>query len=232
MSTSFTRTREQVAHLVLGDIQQVRSTEADSADMVDVYEAVDLRLKDLHSLGIYWRKVPSTPVSFTVTASTNSASATADILFPIGLTIVSGSLDEPVQIIGAREYAAIENKAETGLPTKALWKGSAEFLFHPVPTASTTAKLTYEKIADDTSAGAAPDVDVAMIRSLVHLVRFDLVDKFSVPDSKIPRWEKQANQAERRIRFLSSERKDYGAVAVDDFDSRNPMDRSRTDYGR
>lgn len=216
MTISFSRTREQVAQLVLGKIQQVRPTAVVSADMDSVYEAIDLRLKEMHVLGIYWRKVPKVPLSFSVTNNIVSASASVDILFPIALTIVDGDSESSVKLIGAREYSAIEDKAATGTPTSAVWKGSAEFIFHPVPITDTTAKLTYEKYADDTAAATAPDVDIAMMRALCDLVKYDLVDQFGVPSDKAMRWEREATKAEKRIRYLAAQRVDYATVTVDE----------------
>src|SRR6185436_5050612 len=97
-----------MADLVLGKLgAKANGVSADSADMEIIYEALDLRLKEIHKFGIFWRKVDETPLSFSLTANTNSASATVDILFPIKMTVTDGSLDMPVDIIGAREYAAI-----------------------------------------------------------------------------------------------------------------------------
>lgn len=220
MAIVFTRTRQQIADLALGKLGvKDGGISAVSADMDVIYEAVDLRLKEMHALGIFWRKVTKRPLSFTIPANIASASASVDILFPISMHVVDGSLDEPVDLIGIREYAAIPDKAEAGVPLKALYAGSAEFIFWPVPTAVTTAKLVYEKIADDTSSGAAADVDVSMIRSLKDLVAFDCADHWGKDEQQIARWERQATLAERRIRNLSAQRVDHAPVAVDDFDS-------------
>lgn len=220
MSFSFTRTREQLAQLVLGKIQQVQPTAVLSADMDTVYEAIDLRLKEMHVLGTYWRKVNKAPLSFSVTNNVNSASATVDVLFPIQMVIVDGDREGKVRIIGTREYAAIEDKTATGVPNVALWNGSAEFIFHPVPITDTTAKLTYEKFADDTAAATTPDVDGAMLRALCDLVKYDLVDQFGVPADKAARWEREATKAEKRIKYLAAERVEPSRVQVDETDSR------------
>ena len=230
MTTSFTRTRNQMADLVLGKLGvKANGVSADSADMEIIYEALDLRLKEIHKLGIFWRKVDETAISFSLTANTSSASATGDILFPIKMTVVDGSLDEPVVIVGTLEYAAIENKAEQGLPTKALWKGGTEFLFHPVTTVATTAKLVYEKLIDDTANATAPDVEVSMMRALKDIVAYDCGDHFGIPEGKLMRWKADAMQAERDIRKLSVERKGFARVAVDDWCE--PPEHRRTDYG-
>lgn len=231
MTISFTRTREQTARLVLRKLGTLAANGADnSADMEVIYEAIDLRLKEIHRLGVFWKKVGKVPLPFSVTASTNSASATADILFPLSMTITNGSMDEPVDVIGVLEYAKIENKSETGLPTKALWKGGAEFIFHPVPTAAATAKLVYEKVADDTVAATAPDVEVSMVRWLKDIIAYDVGDEFGASEQRMMRWSKECTTAEKNIRKLSVERKAYSAVKVEDFDPRT--ERRETDYGR
>src|SRR5690349_12999143 len=181
MTTSFNRTRTQIAQRVLGKVLKLGSVTAASADQDTVYEALDLRLKEIHKLGIFWRKVTSVPVTFSLGASVATASAgSGDILFPIKVTFANGSNDDPVTIIGKREYAAIWDKTTTGNPEKVLWKGGSEFIFWPVPALDGTAKLLYEQIADDTSAGAVIDIDVAMIRPMMDLVKYDVADDFGV----------------------------------------------------
>ena len=231
MSVSFTRTRNQLADLVLGEMgAKANGATADSADAVLIYEAIDLRLKELHKDGIIWRKVTAVPAEFSLSAGTNSASATADILFPLKLTVRDVSLDAPVQIISPVQYAAIDIKDEVGIPVKAMWKGGSEFLFWPVPLEATTAKLLYEKIMDDTSASAAPDVDVAMMRSLKNLVRFDVADHWGKAETTIARWERVAKEAEKIIRKVNALRVDSKTVAVDNFD--DMPDNNQTDYQR
>lgn len=212
--------------MVLGKLGVTNPTSAD-ADIV--YEAMDLRLKEMHRLGIFWRKVVKVPLNFSVDLGVNSASATSDILFPIKLTVKDGSDDEPVDIVGIREWAAIQNKTESGFPTKALWKGSAEFLFHPVPTANSTAKLTYEKFADDTTAGAVFDVDVSMLRAFRDILAYDVADTFGVPEQKMPRLMKDSDRAEINIRRLAVQRVDNSTVSVDDW---GKGENEETDYGR
>jgi len=201
-----------------------------SADADIVYEAIDLRLKEAHRLGIVWRKVDTLPLSFTVSAGVNSASASVDIQFPISLHIVDNSQDEPVEIISPPKYAAIMDKTETGLPTMAVWDRSAKFTFWPVPLSNTTAKLTYERIHDDTSAGAVIDSDVAMLRWWKDIIAYDIADDFGVEEAKINRLAQESIRAEINIRKLNVLRVDYEPVAVDDFD--NLRFQNETDYGR
>ena len=231
MSYSYSRTREQLATAVLRKlgIIAVAQTSANASNDADlVYEAADLRLKDLHRLGIVWRYVPETPLSFAITANVATASATADIQFPIALFIVDGSTDQPVGLISVRQYAAIDNKSEKGLPEKALWRGGAEFQFWPVPKSTTTAKLVYEQIATDTTAGAAIDVDISMVRWMRDIICYDIGDYYGKPEQTMNRYEKESEKAERNIRKLNALRVDYSPVAVDDF---NGSRSTETDYG-
>jgi hypothetical protein len=230
MSVTFTRTREQLRSMVLRKLGVMgSSTSVVSADADIVYEAIDLRLKELHQKGILWRKVDKVPATFAISAGVASAHAsTNDILFPIHMTVSDGSLDEPLTIIGPVEYSRIENKNDAGLPEKVLWKGSTEFMLYPVPLAASTVKIVYEKIADDTTAGSAADVDVSMMRHLKDIIAYDIADDFGVDEGKIQRLGKEAMMAENNIRKLSVERKAFAPVQVDgwpDF-----QEREETDY--
>lgn len=229
MTTSFTRTRTQIAQRVLGKVLKIGAATAESAEYDLVYEAIDLRLKELHKLGIFWRKVTPVPVTFSLGAGIVSASAGAgDILFPMTMTFTNGSADDPVEIIGIRQYAQIPDKTRTGNPEKALWKGGTEFFFYPVPASNGTAKLVYEQIADDTSAGAAIDVDVSMIRPMMDIVKYDVADDFGIEEQTQQRWMVEAGKAERDIQKLSSPRTDFAPVSVDDWTGSRYQE---TDYG-
>src|SRR3990167_2322596 len=108
MSTSFTRTRLQIAQRVLGKVTKMSPAQASvaSADLDTVYEAIDLRLKEMHKLGTFWRKVTSVPVTFSLSSSIATASAGAgDILFPMKVTFSNGDNDDPVYLINSNEYA-------------------------------------------------------------------------------------------------------------------------------
>lgn len=231
MTTSFSMTRTKIAQRVLGKVLKIGQNSMVSADSETVYEALDLRLKEMHKMGAFWRKVTAVPVTFSLTSSIVSASAGAgDILFPIKMTYTNGTNDDPVYIITKSEYAAIEDKTRTGNPEKALWKGGTEFVFYPVPGADGTAKLLYEKIADDTSAGGDIDIDVSMIRSMIDIIKYDVADDYGVDESIQQRWRVEARQAEIDIRKLGVQRTDYAPVAVDNFDDRQPNSRRDTDY--
>ena len=230
MTTSFNRTRTQIAQRVLGKVIRLGQASATSAEYDTVYEALDLRLKEIHKLGIFWRKVTSVPVTFSLSSSVATASAGAgDILFPLNITFTNGSDDDPINIISYRQYAAMPDKSRVGNPECAVWKGGSEFLFYPVPSANGTAKLLYEKIADDTSAGAVIDVDVSMIRPMMDLVKYDVADDFGINESVQRRWMQEAAQAERDIQKLGSPRVDFAPVAVDDWRGNSGTE---TDYGR
>ena len=64
MSTSFTMLRLAIARRVVGQVTKASPAMASvaSADLDTVYEAIDLRLKELATEGIFWRKVTTTPL--------------------------------------------------------------------------------------------------------------------------------------------------------------------------
>ena len=230
MTTSFSRTRLQIAQRVLSKVIKIGAATAASADYDTVYEALDLRLKEIHKRGIFWRKVTSVPVTFSLSSSIATASAGAgDILFPMKVTFTNNSKDDPVEIIGPSQYAAIPDKNRTGNPYKVMWKGSSEFVFYPVPDSDGTAKLLYEKIADDTSAGAAIDIDVSMIRPMMDIIKYDVADDYRVSEQVINRWAVDAEKAWMDIKALGALRVDLSTVAVDDFDN-NTTDSGYHDY--
>ena len=233
MSTSFTLTRLQVAQRVLGKVTKMSPAQASvaSADLDTIYQAIDLRLKEMSKVGTFWRKVTSVPVTFSLASSVATASAgSGDILFPTKVTFTNGDNDDPVYIIGKREYAEILDKDRIGNPEKVLWKGSAEFIFYPVPGANGTAKLLYERIVDDTTAGSAMDVDVSMIRPMVDIIKYDVADDYGVDEQTQSRWRGEAEMAQRDIRKLGAQRVDLLPVAVDNFDDRQPGSGRESDY--
>lgn len=237
MSTTFTRTTAQLADMVLrklGVLGAGLSVSSAASDVIIVTEAIDLWIKQAHREGIYWRKVNKRPLSFNIPANTASASAASvgDVMFPISMHVTINSIDEPVDIIGPVEYADIFDKSYQGPPTKVLWTGSAsaEFIFWPVPTVTTTAKLVYEAIPDDTTANAAIDVDVSMLRWVKDIIAFNLADEFEVPEGKIQRWAKEAQYAILQIKKLGALRIDPKPVAVDDFNIHTPQGRGLNDY--
>lgn len=223
MSVSFNLQLFEIARRVLGKVAKSAPAVASvaSAELDVVYQAINLRLKELHKMGLFWRKVTSVPVLFSLTGGAVSASAGAgDILFPIKITFTNNGEDNPVYLINSNEYAAIADKTTEGNPRMALWKGSSEFLFYPVPSVNGTGKLLYHKIADDTVAGSAIDVEVSMIRCMMDIVKYDVADDYGIPEDIQTRWRADARQAEIDIRKLGSPRTNLLPVAVDDFDGR------------
>lgn len=230
MTVAFTRTREQLAQTVLRKLGVLASGETPTADDLTItYEAIDMRLKEMHRLGVFWRKVSPSATSFTITANTASTThAIADLLFPISMTVTVNGLEYPVDIIGQAQYNSIADKTQEGEPMYAAHSGSA-FLFWPVPIANRTAKLVYEKIADDTATSTAPDVEVSMLRCLKDLVVYDLMDTYPSSETTMQRWAAEATIAEKNLRILNAQRVDALPVVMGDTDGVYAY--TETDYG-
>jgi hypothetical protein len=215
---SFTRTREQFA----GDVLQklgvlpVGGT-ASGRDFAKVCDATDLRLKELHAIGVLWWQVSGAATNVSLTAGQVTATVSpTDFLFPVSLSLVVGSDEQPIEIIGHREYQAIQDKASQGEPVKAFFSGSTIRLW-PVPDLSYTAKLTYQAIAADTENGAAPDVQTACLRALIDVVAGDLVDDYETPEPKASRLLQKQAIGLTTIRALNSQRVDAVTVTPDYF---------------
>lgn len=219
MSYSFTRTLPQFQELVLRKLRVLGSGETASADdAAIVNEATDLRLKELHALGVLWFNVSgaTTDLALTASVATKSLAAITDFLFPVSVMLRVNGEDYPVEIISHRDYQAIQNKTDTGEPEKVFFSGGVAY-FWPTPDQAYTAKLTYQAIASDTSSPDTPDVSVSMLRALVTLVAADCADDFAIPEQRLVRLKMEAEVAERTIRTLNTERVDTTTVAPDYF---------------
>lgn len=215
---TFTRTREQMRDLIarkLGVKEQGQDLSAEDAEIV--YEAINLRLKELHSIGLLWWQISGAQTSVAITSGTATATISAtDYLLPVSLMLTVGTEQQPVEIIGHREYQAIPDKAQTGEPTQALISGTT-IRMHPVPNADGSLKLTYQAIAADAENGAAPDVPVEMMRAFACVVAADLVDDFDVEPNRAARLMVGVEPAMRTIRALNHQSVDSNTVTVDYF---------------
>lgn len=218
-SYTFTRTLAQMRKLVLRRLRYLDPDESPTAtEEAIVDEAIDLRLKELHALGTLWFNVSgaTTDLALTSGTATKSLSAVTDFLYAISVNLRIGTDDWPIELISHKQYQDIENKAEQGEPEQVFIAGGTAY-FWPTPDDNYTAKLTYHAIAADTSSPSAPDIPVAMMRSLVTLVAADLVDDFTVPEALAQRLLAQAVVAERTIRTLNTERVDNATVEMTSF---------------
>lgn len=219
MSTTWTRTREQLRDMIgrkLGVKDHGQTLSAEDAEII--LESIDLRLKELHRLGVLWFNVAGGATSVVTTAgdATSDISAVTDFLFPVSLMLDGTGDQSPIQIIGHLEYQAITNKTEQGEPVYAYFSGSSVYLW-PVPNATGTMKMTYQAIATDSTPGAQPDVQIDMLRSLALLCASDLVLDFQVPAQTAQIIMGQAGQAMKDIRALAAQRVDTGVVAPEWF---------------
>lgn len=211
---AFTLNREEFAGKVLQKLGAVGPGQSVGGDDLSVVsDAIDLRLKELHALGVLWWQVSgaSTSVSLTANVATATISPT-DYLFPVSLMLVVGTDEYPIQIIGHREYMAIQGKAETGEPEKAFISGSTIRLW-PVPQSNYTAKLTYEAIAADTETSVAPDIRVEAMRAFIDVVAGDLVDDYEAQEPKASRLLAKQVEGLRIIRTLNAQRVDNETIS-------------------
>lgn len=214
---SYSRTRNQIVDKVLRKIGALGAGQtAKDVDIAIVNEALDLRLKELHSLGTLWYQVSGAQTDVALVAATATAAAPTDFLFPVSMALRIDGDDVPLEIIGHREYQAIPTKTDTGEPEKVFVSGQT-FRFWPVPDINYTAKLTYQAIAADSVDATAPDISISMVRSFSNLLAYDVSDEYGIPEGKHQRMAQEAAMAERIIKNLSSERVDVAPVTADYF---------------
>ncbi len=197
-------TREMIRKRVLGKL----INDPDSSDpsfAALVYQALDLRLKEMHKLGNLWWQIAPAATNVTITSSVATATSPLTMLYPITFMAVDGSREREIEIIDHRTFHELKDKASLGYPTKAYFDNGTIYLY-PIPNANITAKLTFEAIAEDTASGLVPDIPVEMMRSLIALLCYDLSDDFALPEPTIQRMAVQAEQAEKTIRKLNARR--------------------------
>lgn len=213
MSTTFSLDREAIVRKVLGKLGVLDPNETTKPeDSEAVGDAIDLRLKELHALGVLWFGVGGAQTSVSLTASTATASAPADFLFPVSMMLVVGNEQDPIEIIGHRQYQAIQDKGAAGQPDKAFFHGSTIRL-HPVPSSDMTAKLTYQAIADDSAQATDLDLGAGMQRAFIDLVAGDLIDDYQVSGEHAARLMARQSQALVVLRTLNAQRIDTETVS-------------------
>lgn len=214
---TFTRTREQLRDLVLRKLGALGAGEtANSDDAAIVYEALDLRIKELHAKNKLWFKVSGAQTSVALTSGVATVAAASDVLYPETFSLRINGEDTPLEIIGNTQYQQIPNKADQGQPERVMFAGGV-YYFHPVPNAAYTGKLTYQQIGADTAAATAPDVQASMLRSLRSLLAYDLADDFGIPENRIVRMKLEADDAMRTILALNQQRVDNEPVQTEYF---------------
>jgi hypothetical protein len=220
MSYTFTRTIPQMVEIVLRKLGALGIGETVSPeDKAVVREAIDLRLKELHGLGVLWYNVAGATTDLVLTGgvATKSLSAITDFLFPVTVKLRVGTEDREVDIISHREYHDIDNKADAGEPEKVFFAPGGTAYFWPVPQTGYTAKMTYQAIAEDTTSTGVPDIPASMMRALSAVVAWDLLEEFEVVGAKAASLTQQGKDAEKTIRTLNTERVDITPVEMTSF---------------
>lgn len=215
---AFTRTREELRNAILRKLGRLAVGQTPSAeDSSIVYEAMDLRLKELHVKSALWFNVAGASTDLVLTGGVATVSATNDVLFPVTVRLRVGGDDRDVEIIGHRAYQDIPDKTKSGEPCQVFFSGGV-FRFWPVPAINYTAKLTYQQVAADTAASTAPDVEVSMMRSFKNVVAYDLVDDFMLQnEQKILRLKAESEEGLRTILAMNQERVDSSTVTAEYF---------------
>lgn len=212
---AFTRTREQMRDMILRKLGVKEAGQTPSSEDAEiVYEAMALRLRSLHRMGIQWYQVAPGESSVAITAGVASVSLSAitDLLFPVSVMLTVGTDQQEVEIIDHARYQAIPTKTERGEPQFVYITRSTAYMW-PVPQSNGTLKLTYEAISADLETGVAPDIPVECMMPFATLVAFDLMTDFDVTQTRQAALTMQVEPSMKTIRALTVERASTGTVA-------------------
>ena len=219
-SYTFTRTREQLRDAVarkLGIKESGQPLPAEDAVIVD--EAIDFRLKELHTLGVLWWNVAPVATDVTMTAGQESAAIVTpdnDFLYPVTFTLAIGNERRPINIVDHASFNAIEDRSSRGEPNIAYFSGATVYL-NPIPQAAYTAKITYQAIAADSAANTAPDVLVSAMRAFAVVVAADLLLDFQIQPAQAQMILSQAPAAMTTIKVLNNQRTQNTAITPEWF---------------
>ena len=204
---TYTRTREQLRDMIgrkLGIKEAGQAFPAEEAAIID--EGIDLKLKELHALGVLWWQVSATETNLSLTGGVESVTmGLTDFLFPVSLHLVVGNDRQEITIVDRATFLAIPDRTSAGEPEVAHFDGLKVY-FNPVPAQNYTAKLAYQAIAEDSAFGSAVDVPLEMLRAFSTLVAFDLADDFMVDGATFQRLQLQQPGALSMIRTLNAQK--------------------------
>lgn len=193
------------------------SETASPAQASVVQDAMNSRMKELHTLGVLWWDVAAAQTALTLTASTATATVVSeDFLYPLTASIDVVNEQEPLEIISHQQYQAIQDKARTGQPEQVYFSGSVAY-FWPVPSTAYTARLTYQAIAENVDPTTRIDMPAAALRAFVDLVAGDLVDDFGLDSQRAARLMAKQPQAMRTLRMVAYQRVDSALVTPEYF---------------
>lgn len=213
---TFTRTREQFVKHVLYKLGAIGVGESVGGDDLQVVsDAIDLRLKELHVLGVLWWNVSGSATDIALTAGVATASISAtDYLFPVSMAVRVGTEDHPLELIDHLTYQAIEDKASRGEPEQVFISGTTA-TFYPVPQSNYTAKLTYQAIAADSATGSAIDIRTESVRSFIDIVAGDLIEEYQIPEPKASRLLLRQSVGMKTLRALNQQRVSTSIISPD-----------------
>lgn len=212
MATAYSMTRERLRDKILRKLRVLGADESPSdSDASIVYEAIDLKLKELHVLGYLWWKISIVTSNLSATGGNPVVSAPADMLYPVTVVIDNVSLP----IIQHRAYRG-RDKSSTGAPREVHFSNGS-FYFWPTPQADVTATLTYQKILDNTAAGTPVDVPDHLLNTVSTMIAATLADDFQIPEDRTVRLMQEAAGAERRFMMLNAPESDNDPVQAETF---------------
>jgi hypothetical protein len=203
---TYSRTFEQLRDMIgrkLGVKESGQALPTEEAEIIE--EGIELRLKELHALGVLWWQVAPVETDITLTAGVESAALPADFLFPVSAVLMQGAQRNSLDIVSKAGFFALPDRTAVGAPERAFFGGGVVRL-NPVPQDAYTLRIAYQAIAADTETGQPADIPVEALRAFSIVVAHDLADDFAVDPQTMQRLQMQAPGALLTIRTLNHQR--------------------------
>lgn len=194
MSVTWSLTRERIADKALEKCQALASGgTSDAADRSLALEALDGILKELAWFGYSWPKTVSGQAALTFTAATQTVNLPADFYGNAIITYLDASLNEiGLPLVTLLEWNRIVRKTDTAAyPISGFLDNFNVLWLWPIQTANVTAKISYQKVIDDTAASTTPNLSSAWTLAVATGVAAEIGDEFGVPVTKLDRWGKK-----------------------------------------
>lgn len=202
MATSWNLTAQEICTDGLQHLNILGASEtASAADMQIALKALDGVLKELPSDGLSWPKLSGEVALAWVSGQT--IALPADYYgYPVAWRAVDGSKPHLTQYTHAQWIALAGRTLATGTPTH-FYIGPDKLVYlYPTPTVDPVVTLQYQKIVDDASATASPDLPQYWINPLGYGVANELALKYGLPQDK--RAEIGARWSAKRDKALES----------------------------
>lgn len=205
----FSLTADNIGTAALKKIGAVSVGDTPSANqLTDTRQVLNLLCKELtgENISLFTTEI----FNKTLTPAAVSFALDAKYIDVLSITITQSGQDYPIKVISKTDYYAIEDKATSGLPEKAMidMTGSAPTVYlYPVPDDDYALKLNLMRlIADFDSGSDTPGMPIKWQMYLIYAVAAYLADDYGLPQGDKDRFKMEAEKLKVRAMAFNTEK--------------------------